>query len=127
MLEQIIPVAEQMPVLLTCDLNTFPNRLDLNRLPYYDGDYIHRLLTKNVFRDSFEVSLLGHLGPISTFTNAPEDGIPFQGFGTPGVFLDRIYVSKEIIVLIHAVQSGTVNGYFPSDHMPVIIDYLIEQ
>ncbi len=126
-IEQILPVAEQMPVILTGDLNTFPNRLDLNRLPFYDGDYIHRLLTKNILKDSFEVTLLGHLGPISTFTNAPENGIPFQGTGTPGVMLDHIYVSNEITVLIHAVQPGTVNGYFPSDHMPVIIDCLIEK
>lgn len=124
-IQQILPIAQRMPVMLTGDLNTFPNRLDLERLPFYDGDYIHRLLTKNIFKDSSEVSLLGHLGPISTFTNAPGDGIPFQGKGTPGVLLDRIYVSKGMMVLIHAVQSGKVNGHFPSDHMPVIIDILI--
>lgn len=126
-LEQIKPIAEQMPVILTGDLNTFPHRQDLTKLPYYDGDYSHRLITKAIFKDSEEVSLLGHLGPISTFTNAPGDGIPFQGLGTPGVMLDHIYVSKEIIVLIHAVQPGTVHGGFPSDHMPVVIDCLIDQ
>lgn len=125
-IEKITPIAKTMPVMLTGDLNTFPNRLDLDRLPFYDGDYTHRLLTNDVFQDSSDVSLLGHLGPISTFTNAPGDGIPFRGYGTPGVMLDRIYVSKGITVLIHAVQGGTINGYFPSDHMPVLIDCLID-
>jgi endonuclease/exonuclease/phosphatase family metal-dependent hydrolase len=128
-LKQIHQVAEKMPVIFTGDFNTFPNRLNFNSLPFYDGDYIHRLLTKKVFKDSSDLSLLGHLGPISTYTNVPDDKkdfpTPFQGTGTPGVMLDHIYVSKEITVLTHAVQPGTVNGYFPSDHMPVIIDCLI--
>lgn len=115
--------AQRMPVILTGDLNTFPNRLDLEKLPFYDGDYIHRLLTAGVLKDSKDVSILGHLGPISTFSNASDDAIPFTGTGTPGVFLDHIYVSKGIQVLIHAVQAGTVNGHFPSDHLPVLIDF----
>lgn len=124
-IDKIASVARHMPVLLTGDFNTFPNRPDLDCLPFHDGEYIHRLLTKRILKDSSEVSLLGHLGPIATFTNAPKDKVPFQGSGTPGVVLDHIYVSKEIIVLVHAVQAGTVNGYFPSDHMPVIMDFLI--
>lgn len=125
-LEKVKSVAQKMPVVFTGDLNTFPNRRDLNRLPYYDGDYIHRLITKEIFKDSADLSLLGHLGPISTFTNAPEDGIPFRGLGTPGVMLDHLYVTKDIEVLIHAVQPVTVDGCFPSDHMPVIIDVLLK-
>lgn len=123
--EKIESFAEQMPVILTGDLNTFPNRLDLEKLPFYDGDYINRLLTAGSLKDARNVSILGHLGPISTFSNA-EDGIaPFKGTGTPGVFLDHIYVSEGINVLIHAVQPGTVDGHFPSDHLPVLIDLTI--
>lgn len=106
------------------DLNTFPHRLDLDKLPFYDGDYAHRLFTQGGLKDAASLSLLGHLGPYSTFTNHPGSGFPFRGTGTPGVFLDHIYVSKGLTVLIHAVQGGTVNGLFPSDHMPVIIDCL---
>lgn len=130
-LKQIHSVAEKMPVLFSADFNIFPNRLDLDTLPFYDGDYIHRLLTKNVFKDSSEVSLLGHLGPLSTYTNTPEDKkvfpTPFKGTGTPGVILDHIYVSKEITVLTHAVQPATVNGHYPSDHLPLVIDCLINE
>lgn len=115
-----------MPVVLTGDLNTFAARLDLENLPFYDGDYIHRILTQGKLKNSKEVSILGHLGPISTFTNGPDSSTPFRGTGTPGIFLDHIYVSTGIQVLIHAVQPGKVNGHYPSDHLPVLIDMIIE-
>lgn len=119
-------VAQKMPVLLLGDFNTFPNRPDLLKLPAYDGDYIHHLLTFGSLRDARTEALLGHVGPLSTFTNQNDDGIPFKGNGTPGVILDHIFVTKKITVLIHAIQSGKVNGHFPSDHMPVIIDFILK-
>src|SRR6185437_3441462 len=70
--EQIEPYAKQMPVVLTGDLNTFSQRLDMPLLPAFDGDYVQRTLTKGSLKNSQDVSILGHLGPISTFTNAPE-------------------------------------------------------
>lgn len=124
-MEYVEPVAQQMPVLLAADFNAFPNRLDLEKLPFLDGDYIHRIVTRGTLRDSRELALLGHLGPISTFTNQPADTKPFEGLGTPGVILDRIYVSPGLQVLIHAVQPATVNGRYPSDHMPVVVDFII--
>ncbi len=41
----IEPFAEQTAVIFTGDLNTFPGRLDLKDLPFYDGDYIHRKIS----------------------------------------------------------------------------------
>jgi len=119
-------LVKRMPVIFMGDLNTFPNRPD-NSFPFYDGDYIDDILTKNTLQDSIDVSLVGHVGPIGTFTNNPPAVLPFEGTGTPGVFLDHIYVSKGITVLIHAVQPGTVDGHFPSDHMPVVIDCVVER
>jgi endonuclease/exonuclease/phosphatase family metal-dependent hydrolase len=119
-------LSEEMPVILTGDLNTFPNRVELERLPFYDGDYIHSLFAKKEFSDARAVSLLGHFGPLSTFTNEGEDPTPFKGTGTPGIFLDHIYVSKGVAVLAHAVQPATVDGFFPSDHLPVMIDLILE-
>ena len=95
-------------------------------MPFFDGDYIHRILTKGSLRDTRELSLLGHVGPISTFTNDPDDVHPFQGRGTPGVFLDHIYATKDVTILLHAVQPATVQGEFPSDHMPLIVDFIIQ-
>lgn len=118
--------AEKRAVIFTGDLNTFPGRLDLKDLPFHDGDYIHRILSKGSLRNSQAESLLGHFGPLSTFTDNGRDAKPFQGTGTPGIILDYIYVSKGITVLTHATEQGTVEGHFPSDHMPVLIDFLIK-
>ena len=123
--KKVHSLAKHIPVIFMGDLNTFPNRPD-NSFPFYDGDYVNDILTKNTLQDSINVSLVGHVGPIGTFTNNPPSILPFEGTGTPGVFLDHIYVSKGITVLIHAVQPGTVDGHFPSDHMPVVIDCVVE-
>ncbi len=124
--EMVKKINPKIPVILTGDLNTFPNRLDLDKLPFYDGDYIHRILTSGPLKASQEQSLLGHLGPISTFTNEGEDPTPFKGIGTPGVILDHIYISKGVTVLMHAVQQATIEGHFPSDHMPVLVDFILQ-
>lgn len=123
--DRIEPFIEQMPCLFTGDLNTFPNRMDQETLPFYDGEYIHRILTKKGLHDAKEVSAIGHLGPISTFSNDPNDTLPFQGTGSPGVFLDHIYVTDTVTVLVHAVQPGTVEGHYPSDHLPILIDFTL--
>lgn len=122
--EKVKSIVKQMPVIFTGDLNSFPNRPDMN-FPALDGDYVDQILTQKTLKDAMTVSKVGHIGPISTFTNKEGGVVPFEGTGTPGVFLDHIYVSKGITVLLHAVQPGTVNGHFPSDHMPVIIDFVV--
>lgn len=119
--------AQKSTVIFAGDLNMFPQRLD-KKFPFLDGEYIHRILTKGSFRDARDVSILGHLGPISTFTNQDnDDPTAFKGVGTPGVMLDHIYVSKDVAVIVHAVQPGTVDGHFPSDHMPVLIDFIVDK
>lgn len=119
------PFADKMPILFMGDLNTFPNRLDLD-LPFYDGDYLHRLLTEKLFQDASDVAILGNFGPLATYTNDSRSILPFRGQGTPGVILDHIYVSDKVQVLVHAVQPATVNKLYPSDHMPIFIDFLLK-
>lgn len=124
---QIIrPYTKNGAVIFTGDLNAFPARLDLAELPFYDGDYIHRILSQAEIKNSETRSLIGHFGPISTFTNNGTGTTPFQGTGTPGIVLDYIYTSDKVIILTHATQPGTVDDCFPSDHMPVIIDFIID-
>jgi len=123
--ETIEPYAEQTAVIFKGDLNTFPGKLDLENLPFYDGDYIHRILSKGSLKNSRYESLLGHFGPISTFTNSSTGVKPFEGTGTPGIILDYIYVSSYVTVVSHATEPATVSGHFPSDHMPIFIDFLI--
>ncbi len=119
-------ISKEMPVLFVGDLNTFPNWREFS-FPAYDGPSIHQMFIKAGFWNAEDVALFGHLGPISTFTNAPPSTTSFRGFGSPGVILDHIYVSDGVVVLIHAVETGTVDGHFPSDHMPVIADILLSR
>lgn len=79
-----------------------------------------------MIKNSETRSLIGHFGPISTFTNNGAETTPFQGTGTPGIVLDYIYASDKVIILTHATEAGTVDNCFPSDHMPVIIDFIID-
>ena len=119
--KKVHSLSRKMPVVFMGDLNTFPNRPDKS-FPFYDGDMIDRILTKKTLKDSISKSYLGHVGPIGTFTNQEPSILPFEGTGTPGVFLDHIYVTSDVVVLLHAVQPATVDGHFPSDHQPVLID-----
>lgn len=123
--ETIEPIAAEMPTLFMGDLNTFPERFDLTKLPFYDGDYILRTLTKGALVDSQNQALLGHLGPLSSFSNHPDDTYAFEGMGTPGVILDHILVTDNIDVLIHAIQPALVDGRYASDHFPVIVDVIL--
>jgi endonuclease/exonuclease/phosphatase family metal-dependent hydrolase len=126
-INQVKKLSKKTAVVLMGDLNTFAHRLELKKLPFYDGDYLHHLLTQKYLKDAKEEAVLGHLGPIATFTNEGEDPAPFKGRGTPGIFLDHIYVSSKVKVISHAVQPATVGGYYPSDHMPLISDILLEK
>jgi endonuclease/exonuclease/phosphatase family metal-dependent hydrolase len=123
----IKPYAKKMATLFMGDLNTFPHRLDLEKLPFYDGDYLQKLLSRQtLLKEARDEAILGHIGPLSTYSNEDEESIPFKGTGTPGVFLDHIFVSRHVKVILHAVEPVTIGGHFPSDHMPVVADFLIE-
>ncbi|MBS0654160.1 MAG: endonuclease/exonuclease/phosphatase family protein [Verrucomicrobia bacterium] len=116
------PICEQKACLVAGDFNTFMPRVDDSFLPYYDGNYILKILTSKNLRNSRDTALIGTLGPLATYTNKEGSLLPFQGKGTPGVFLDHIFAGGNMIVLLHAVQPALVDGFFASDHMPVIAD-----
>lgn len=117
---------EVPPLILTGDMNTFPNIPTLKKLPFLDGNRIETLLKGQILLDARECALLGHLGPLSTFSNGENDIAPFKGRGTPGVFLDHIFVTKNIAVLAHAVEPGLVDGLYASDHLPVFADIILQ-
>lgn len=125
--KQVEEVSLEMPVFLTGDFNVLPHRQDIPELPFFDGDYIQKILTKGTLRDTINEALLGHVGPLSSFTSAmePNDGTPFKGKGVPGIILDHIYCNHGPMILIHAIEPAKVDHHFPSDHMPVIVDFLL--
>ena len=54
--------------------------------------------------------------------------VTFNDFGTsiePGNKIDFIFVTKDVSVLQHGVIDETVDGRYPSDHMPVIAEVII--
>lgn len=118
----IEPICKAKPAILAGDFNTFTARVDEPMLPFYDGSYMLKILTSKSLRNSRDTALIGTLGPLSTYTNKEGALMPFQGNGTPGVFLDHIFVGGPILVLLQAVQPATVNGLFASSHMPVVVD-----
>lgn len=118
--------AQNKAVILTGDFNTLPNRPDLERFKFHDGNHLKRIFSK-VLKNTEDSALLGHAGPLTTYTKdfTKVNSKVFEGLGTPGLILDHIYVSPETAVMIHATEPSKVNGRFPSDHLPVIADILL--
>ncbi len=116
-----------IPVLVAGDMNTFPNRPVNTALPFFDGPYIEQILTSGVLVDSIDLAVAGRVGPLSTFTSESGDPLakPFRGTGNPGVILDHIYVTEGVTVLAHAVEPARVDGHFPSDHLPIVVDLVL--
>ncbi len=93
------------PFILTGDFNATPDSR-----PY-------AILTKgSLMRDAYEVPLLPHVGPSFTF-----EGFSVQG-GEPPRRIDYIFVGGDVKVRNHAIISSFSNGYYPSDHLPVVAD-----
>lgn len=130
-LERVLRLAnsyQTYPTMITADMNAFPNRPEIEALPFYDGDWMVNRFYNQGFRDARLRALLGHFGPITTYTNdAGAEGRvrPFVGEGEPGVILDYILVNREAKVLSHSIDPGKVNGEYPSDHLPVIADIVL--
>lgn len=116
------PLCKKKAVIVAGDFNTFTSRLDEPTLPYFDGNYMIKILTSRSLRNAKDAALIGTLGPLSTYTNKEGGLMPFQGMGTPGVFLDHVFVGGSLLVLVHAVQPATVDALYASSHMPVICD-----
>lgn len=113
--------APTTPLIITGDMNTFPNRPDLP-LPFYDGDSIEEIIKGDLLSDSRDVSQSAPKGPASSYTNSgPDDATPFMGTGVDGVILDHIFVSKGVEVITSEISTLQIDGEFPSDHLPLKI------
>lgn len=115
-----------LPVIVTGDFNTFPNRPDLE-LPFYDGIAIMRVIEEGCLEDALERAVLGHVGPISSTNFSSEKRRAFENEGSAGVILDHIFVNDEVEVVRHGIDPAQVNGHYPSDHFPVIADVLMHR
>jgi endonuclease/exonuclease/phosphatase family metal-dependent hydrolase len=69
-------------------------------------------------RDARYLSEQGHYGPTSTFND-------FKGL-VPNRKIDFVFVKGNIRVLQHGALSDTWDGRYPSDHLPVLAEIVIE-
>lgn len=112
--------------IVTLDTNFTPNNPFNAQTPAgWDGPYTESLLLEGrTLEDAYSKSLFGNIGSLGTYTNDELNIEPFNGLGTPGVRLDRIYV-KKLEVFVHAIEPFMVKKKPASDHQAVIVDVLI--
>jgi endonuclease/exonuclease/phosphatase family metal-dependent hydrolase len=116
LLKQINNITGDSDVIVTGDFNSTPNSI-----PY-------KILTQDSARES-ELKIIDakmvshhpHHGPNSTFT-----GFNLSNLKDKGQPIDYIFITDGIEVLNHGTLSDTFDGFFPSDHMPVIAEIVIE-
>ena len=71
-----------------------------------------------VLRDARHHSLHPHHGPTATFND-------FKAL-VPGSKIDYVFVAGRVSVLQHAALSDTWDGRFPSDHLPVLAEVVLD-
>jgi endonuclease/exonuclease/phosphatase family metal-dependent hydrolase len=109
--QQIVKIAGTSATVVTGDFN------------FNEASEGYRLLTAQenksgtTLRDSRYLSRHGHHGPTSTFNE-------FKAL-IPSMKIDFILVKEGIEVLQHGVLSDTWDGRFPSDHLPVLAEVLL--
>ena len=112
--DRINRIAAQLPVVVTGDFNFTESS---------DG---YKILTsseksgnaRSALRDTRYLSQHGHHGPTSTFND-------FKIL-VPSMKIDYVLVKGSIRVLQHGALSDTWDGRFPSDHLPVLAEVVIE-
>ena len=116
LLKYIKNVAGNSAVIVSGDFNSPPDS------PTY------QILTQNSKSESeirlFDtklVSLNPHHGPDGTFT-----GFKLSALTEKSEPIDYILVTRNIKVINHGTLSDTFNGFFPSDHMPVLAEIVID-
>lgn len=93
------------PVVMTGDFNASPTSAPYQVIT--EGDNL---------RDAYVISQLPHVGPDRSFSGfAVTDSLP-------GDRIDYVFVRPEVQVNRHAIISSFRNGYYPSDHLPVVAD-----
>jgi len=70
-------------------------------------------------RDAMEASKQPHHGPVSTYNH-------FESTVRPDRRLDYIFVGPQLLVRRHGHLSDRWDGQFPSDHLPVLAEIVLQ-
>jgi endonuclease/exonuclease/phosphatase family metal-dependent hydrolase len=116
LLDKVMTIAVNLPVAVTGDFNSTPD------------SEVYRILTKGIegkpgsaLVDAEAVSLQLHHGPRGTFT-----GFQLSNLAGNDRPIDYLFIKNGVQVLSHGTLSDTFNGRFPSDHMPVLAEMMVE-
>jgi len=101
-------IAGDAPVILTGDFN-----ITEESSPY-------QILSSSFLRDSYYASKTSPVGPDFTFSGFEVGEISEHRR------IDYIFVNSPVTVTHTAIISSFNNGYYPSDHLPVVSDILIK-
>ncbi len=102
--------AGELPAILTGDLNTDPNSVT------------YRMLANNPsLRDAKNVTKTPHYGPEATWATFDVR----QPHG-PSDRIDYIFVTPQFTVLKHATLTDSQELRYPSDHLPVIAEVVVQ-
>lgn len=113
LLQQIKKIAGSNAVILTGDFNADENSAPIKVLKTNYGD------KKVLLFETSSVSALPHHGPDKTFCGfKPNHEII-------GNRIDYIFVTKSFKVLSHATLTDFKGPYFPSDHLPVFSEIVL--
>ena len=115
LLLRVQDIAGDAPVVVTGDFNSSPDTD-----PYYILTH-GRTDNENLkLIDSKGISKYPHHGPNGTITRFESANLP------DNKTIDYVFVKNGVSVLYHGTLSDTFDGKFPSDHMPVLAEVVIE-
>ncbi len=116
LLHRIHLTARQFPLVVTGDFN-FTESTDGYQI--LTGKSTEQpAAPQSALRDARYLSQHGHYGPSSTFNE-------FKGL-IPDRKIDYVFVKGRVRVLQHGVLSDMWDGRYPSDHLPVLAEVVIE-
>ncbi|MEJ2196340.1 MAG: endonuclease/exonuclease/phosphatase family protein [Ignavibacteriaceae bacterium] len=116
LLKNINNIAGNSDVIVIGDFNSTPNSITYKILTQgFDRELDFRLI------DTKMVSHHPHQGPYSTFT-----GFKLSNLTDNDKLIDYIFIKNKMKVLNHVTLSDTFDGFFPSDHMPVLAEIILE-
>ena len=114
LLLKIREIAGEHPVVITGDFNTTPDSEPYNILT--NGSQENK---SESLQDSRLISVYPHHGPTGSFSG-------FKQAGIPGQQIDFIFIKNGVRVIRHGILSDTFDGRFPSDHLPVLAEFVIK-
>ena len=116
LLEKITEIAGNSDVVVTGDFNFLPSSV-----PYKILTNDTKKETELKLVDTKMVSFYPHHGPTGTFT-----GFDLSKLTNNSKEIDYIFIKGNMKVLSHGTLSDTFDAVFPSDHMPVLAEIMIE-